>query len=923
MLDTATRLLAWLRGGNGPLEVALAVGLGFTAGFSTGWNLIVLAIVVSAVAFHLHLRSFLVAWCIAWACGWLLLPQTVAVGRALLDHTAFGALPAALGDHYWAVLLDLDRYAVAGGLAIGMACGSILAIAAWRLTRDTHRRLNNFSPDVSFQAFGTAQIFYETLGFWLMIEPATATSASVDTPPRWRLRSKWIIAVPLSLVLAIAVLGIAVPRAIKRGVLDELTRINAAPVTASRVEISLQGREISLVDVRFADPADPNIARLRIGRAKARLRVPAMALRGVWHLEDVVLEDVRVDEKLKAAGGAGLTTSESPDGTSDSDPSRNSAGTVDLPLKRHSPRIADLVQHMACVETTAAIGRKIVELEMPPIDTHASWWERRAALRSLRSRLGSKQPRVVVEQLWVKQLPASWRLGPGASLRIDRLASRTSDDDEPANLTIEAPAVAMRMQAKLRSGSQDLVHDVQCQFSDLRLVEWIGPVANTDRLTAYGGQLSLDVEGRVLEGTIDLHVDAVADKPRLRLSGQEPWCGVSPAVWNRGFAEFDSFSSRFRVLGTWDQPMLRVDQHRLEQQLKQQLAALDIRESGLDAIQPERSSDADTASPRMAEDTGTTPAESVLPVENSQLAAEETLAAGADGDESDLVSNDTIEVTPPPLDVVVDHSSPAAEAAPSIAETTPSYTDYSTNPLLASIPPPPATSLPGIVPPLPEVTVPRVSDQSLETADIAGEPEAADVAHASSTGLRNPLRSANLAPQQPARTTPAEEDPMDTNAPYNDTAITHELEPGGEEESDDQQIALPESIAKDSPGLIGFESGYDQPGVPRVDSVAVDPIAIAEGISQETIEEVVLPPITRDLPRRTGRIARWSRNVATSVRKLWTREEGPNEDVAADTPRDVDNLDFSGVPPLDDEPVMQARRTTKTDDTRPWYRRLW
>jgi len=40
-------------------------------------------------------------------------------------------------------------------------------------------------------------------------------------------------------------------------------------------------------------------------------------------------------------------------------------------------------------------------------------------------------------------------------------------------------------------------------------------------------------------------------------------------------------------------------------------------------------------------------------------------------------------------------------------------------------------------------------------------------------------------------------------------------------------------------------------------------------------------------------------------------------------PQVTDDADIPATVPLDDEPMMQARRPIKASETRPWYRRLW
>jgi len=292
-------------------------------------------------------------------------------------------------------------------------------------------------------------------------------------------------------------------------------------------------------------------------------------------------------------------------------------------------------------------------------------------------------------------------------------------------------------------------------------------------LTAYGGRVSLDIEGHVLGDTIDLHAEAVADHPRLRVLGPEPWCGVSPDVWNRGFAEFDSFAARFRVLGTWEHPVLRVDQHQIQQQLKQQLAARGIHDFGSEAVS-EPSGDTGSGSPRMAEGTGTTPVET--PSTEDSASAIGSLADTNASDEQGLATNEglgnpSLPADTLPTDTTADTDVPALDA-----HATPPYSDHATNPLLASRPTSPGTASTETVPPLPlEVSESPTTQQPQETAGIE-KPEAAVDIYGSTTDHANPLRPLMPESRQPAPSLPIEAELSDTDIPDNELANTYGLD---------------------------------------------------------------------------------------------------------------------------------------------------
>src|SRR5690606_29577928 len=60
---------------------------------------------------------------------------------------------------------------------------------------------------------------------------------------------------------------------------------------------------------------------------------------------------------------------------------------------------------------------------------------------------------------------------------------------------------------------------------------------------------------------------------RVQTVSQRPVAGLSPQLWNDGFAQLDHLSTDGRLYGRWTSPKLHLNSQRLVQQFKQQLLA--------------------------------------------------------------------------------------------------------------------------------------------------------------------------------------------------------------------------------------------------------------------------------------------------------------------------------------------------------------
>src|SRR5580704_10725184 len=105
-----SRLVAMLRGGSRPVNLALAVTLGLAIGFTAGWNFTVLTLLMLAALGNAN-SKLLTASALAGALiAWLAAPVTSSIGALVFDETQFGSWLSMLGDGPLVAMFDLDCY---------------------------------------------------------------------------------------------------------------------------------------------------------------------------------------------------------------------------------------------------------------------------------------------------------------------------------------------------------------------------------------------------------------------------------------------------------------------------------------------------------------------------------------------------------------------------------------------------------------------------------------------------------------------------------------------------------------------------------------------------------------------------------------------------------------------------------------------
>jgi len=119
------KLIGILRGGAAPFEVFLAVLLGVIAGFVVGFNLTFIALLVILLILNANVAVFLFFFLVGKLIAIPLTPLSFKLGKALLAVPGIEGLVRKIVNAPVAAFLGFERYALLGGLVIGIVLGLV------------------------------------------------------------------------------------------------------------------------------------------------------------------------------------------------------------------------------------------------------------------------------------------------------------------------------------------------------------------------------------------------------------------------------------------------------------------------------------------------------------------------------------------------------------------------------------------------------------------------------------------------------------------------------------------------------------------------------------------------------------------------------------------------------------------------------
>ncbi|MBL8830652.1 MAG: hypothetical protein JNM18_27005 [Planctomycetaceae bacterium] len=550
MLTLRDKLVAALRGGGHPAGVALAVGIGLVAGFASGVNLTFAGLLWLAIVLNVRSSVFVVTWAIGLALAIGGHSICHGVGYAMLDELSLGELIAKLGDSPIVALLDWDRYALVGGIAIAI----VLAVPAAR-------------------------------GAWTVADARWRAAHEANPPRRSLMRPlAWLYA-PIAAVPLVFLPWVLVERQLSDELLGEAVAFSEYRATAERTELCLLTGAWLAENVTVLPREQPDKPVLRIERIQAKLDSSRL-LRGWLHVSDLKL--------------AGVTRFDTPRTSTEGATHEPTTGAAEL----HAQLVGWCERRdlLAWSSDLLNLCDRLAQHDQQQTGTSAA--KLFGALSSLpdetRSRLGRRQPRVVVDAVQLVELSQSWHLGGKAAIEIAHLNSNPRLALYPTHIKVTAPEWSSEAEVTLNLHESGQRHQLKVRAVDLPLAELLDPARTRSRLVVHRGLVTAIGEGWIDLQRAYLPLSLESQQLSAQMLGAQPVAGLSSEHWNRCLRELGGLRVDALISGRWDDLRLTLETREAIQQLKHQLRSAGAHEL-LSGVEEEQSN------PRVPQTASTVP----------------------------------------------------------------------------------------------------------------------------------------------------------------------------------------------------------------------------------------------------------------------------------------------------------------------------
>ncbi|HJT35000.1 MAG TPA: hypothetical protein VJ783_23430 [Pirellulales bacterium] len=525
MLKSTRAIIAGLRGGRRPRDAALAVVLGLLSGMLCGWNLSVGLVLIAAIFLNIPTRLFVVAGLVGGAGAWLAADFIRSLGVTLLDRTGLNHAIAALGDGPVVAMLGWDCYALIGGAALALAVSVPAACLAATIAARRNRQ--------------------------------SGTAVSPLLRP---------YGVPVGLVVALGC-GAAPwcfgPRMISDELFRQFTEYNTAEVSAAEVRLSLWTGRFTVRDLRIADPANLDRDRLRIGRLIGQLS-PGELIRGRLHIDKVSLEHLRADVARRELARS-----------SDEPPLEIEADSLDEPAPpdERQTDIASYLHDWPVVRHDLTWLQWLASAVERLADTEGDGIQSNSSRPTGRSDLGTRRPRVSIEQLSASDLASNWRLGRKALIELSDLSSDPRTSRQPPRLRLVAPRLAGELSLEFQLRSPQRRHAIKCSAYDLDLAQQFDATRAGRAPNVKHATTNLTGEGWMDRRRLELPLQIETQPHDLPIDGPGQFAGIDNSLWRQSLSRLDRLRIEAVLGGSWAAPTLTIDSDRLLAQLKDQLRA--------------------------------------------------------------------------------------------------------------------------------------------------------------------------------------------------------------------------------------------------------------------------------------------------------------------------------------------------------------
>jgi uncharacterized protein (TIGR03546 family) len=244
-----------LRGGAGKKEIFLGAMLGVLIGFNPTMSLTLFLAILVALLLNANIGFTLLGIAVGRICSLLLSVVSFHTGYFLIHKIGLEGLFTKLSNAPVTALMDLNVYAMIGGLPFALIIGFIFAkFISATVTKIREQMVKAAEHEKIGKAVGNK---FSRFLMWLVFGKQKISTADVLTKQSPLLRKSGLILVGGVVVIGLVLQFFLLDFALKRSLQKSISASTGAEVDIDKANLSLAGGKLEIEDLQVTDPDNP------------------------------------------------------------------------------------------------------------------------------------------------------------------------------------------------------------------------------------------------------------------------------------------------------------------------------------------------------------------------------------------------------------------------------------------------------------------------------------------------------------------------------------------------------------------------------------------------------------------------------------------------------------------------------------------
>src|SRR5690606_24260684 len=153
-----------------------------------------------------------------------------------------------------------------------------------------------------------------------------------------------------------------------------------------------------------------------------------------------------------------------------------------------------------------------------------------------------------------KGLAAPLGVGSTGSIELVNVSSQQERTGQPTVVATRSPEARADLLATLNLHQSGAHHDLRLQATGTDLACLVQSKSPLQPIILQSGVIDIAGWGWLTSREFEMNLQASLSDLRVQTVSQRPVAGLSPQLWNDGFAQLDHLSTDGRLYGRWTSP---------------------------------------------------------------------------------------------------------------------------------------------------------------------------------------------------------------------------------------------------------------------------------------------------------------------------------------------------------------------------------